>query len=269
MEAIIIKIPVSGGSINQCWKVQTGEGWYFLKENSSEKFPGMFEAEMKGLQLLRATNTFVVPEPVSCYSEKGKAFLKLEFLERGGNNDWNQAGELLAKLHRNSNEKFGLDHDNYIGSLPQSNAKHDSWEEFFSLERILPQVKRGRDEGRLDKKVSTAAENFCKQIGDIFPVEKPALLHGDLWSGNFFFSTKGPAVFDPAVYFGHREMDLAMTKLFGGFNEDFYAGYENEFPLEKKWKTRIDYCNLYPLLVHVNLFGGGYVGDVKQILSRF
>jgi fructosamine-3-kinase len=195
--------------------------------------------------------------------------LLLEFLEREGSQDWNLAGTLLARLHRNTAREFGLDHNNYIGSLSQSNTFHPTWSEFFAMERILPQIKMARDAGAVDRTLASAAERFCSKLNEIFPDEKPALLHGDLWSGNFFFSTKGPSIFDPAVYYGHREMDLAMTKLFGGFDDDFYSGYENEFPLEKNWRARTDLCNLYPLLVHVNLFGGGYVRDVVAILTSF
>jgi protein-ribulosamine 3-kinase len=265
---------VSGGSINRCTQLKTNRGFFFLKENSAKEFPGMFEAESRGLQLLAETKTFIVPKPLGIAEENGTAFLLLSWLEKTSAHQPYEGGTTLAKLHRNHAKSFGLDHDNYIGSLKQSNRQHNSWEDFFALERILPQVKLARDSGKADAALAAQAEKFCGKIADIFPAEKPSLLHGDLWSGNFFVSARaesgeGPAVFDPAVYYGHREMDLAMTQLFGGFNADFYAGYENEFPLEKSWKKRVEYCNLYPLLVHVNLFGGGYVQDVKSLLRQF
>jgi fructosamine-3-kinase len=262
--------PVGGGSINVSYKLETDKGIFFLKENAG-KFPGMFEAETKGLVILKNANAFVVPDVIFCQSDDSTSILILEWLEHGipKKDAWLEAGKKLALLHKNFSDAFGLDHGNYIGSLAQSNEKHKTWEEFFSHERILPQLKLARDGRKIDAAICNAAERFCKMIPEIFPKEKPSLLHGDLWSGNFFFSTNGPAIFDPAVYFGHREMDLAMTKLFGGFDADFYSGYEEEFPLEKKWKSRIDFCNLYPLLVHVNLFGGGYVNDVKQVLEKF
>jgi protein-ribulosamine 3-kinase len=275
-------VPVGGGSINRCVKLETNKGFFFLKENDAEKYPGMFRAEAKGLALLGNAGTLAVPG-VYGNAETAKDLLLLEWLERRapGKGDWFAAGAALAKLHRHSAEQFGLDHDNYIGSLRQSNTRHRSWEDFFTLERILPQIKLARDGGRISAAVAGSAERFCAKAGEIFPQELPALLHGDLWSGNFFFSTKGPlkehnvcpsggpAVFDPAVYYGHREMDLAMTQLFGGFDADLYAGYENEFQLEKSWKQRVELCNVYPLLVHVNLFGGGYIEDVKRVLNRF
>ncbi|HEU4719637.1 MAG TPA: fructosamine kinase family protein [Bacteroidia bacterium] len=261
--------PVTGGSINSCVRLETDKGWFFLKENDAQKFPGMFAAEAKGLQLLAGTKTFVVPHVIAQWEERDSSFLLMEWMEHSRSGNSYEAGTQLAKLHRHTEKFFGLGHDNYIGSLPQSNKKHSSWEDFFSLERILPQVKLARDSGKTDKTISAQAENFCARIAEIFPPGQPSLLHGDLWSGNFFFTGKGPAVFDPAVYYGHREMDLAMTKLFGGFDADFYAGYANEFPPEKNHAQRADYCNLYPLLVHVNLFGGGYLYDVKSILKNF
>lgn len=261
---IISRTAVGGGSINSCSRVVTDGGIYFLKENSAERFPGMFEAEAKGLALLRNTNTFCVPGII--LQESGRLFL--EWLEKD-KGSWRDAGKKLAQLHKNTSTTFGLDHDNYIGSLPQSNKQHTTWTEFFAAERMLPQLKLARDQKKIDAALVAKGENFCRALDEIFPAEPPALLHGDLWSGNFFFSSQGPSIFDPAVYYGHREMDLAMAKLFGGFDEEFYKGYEEEFPLEKNWEARVDLCNLYPLLVHVNLFGGGYAGEVKNILAKF
>ena len=266
---ILSRIAIGGGSINNCFQVTTTDGIYFLKESNAEKFPGMFEAEAKGLELLRSTGTFCIPRVISLEQESGKARLFLQWLERKNTGNWREAGKMLAKLHQNTSDFFGLDHPNYIGSLSQANAMRKTWAEFFASQRILPQLKLAYESRKIDAGLLKQGENFCGEIHSIFPEEKPALLHGDLWSGNFFFTANGPAVFDPAVYYGHREMDLAMTKLFSGFDEEFYEGYENEFPLEKSWRSRIDFCNLYPLLVHVNLFGGGYVQEVKAILREF
>ncbi|HLG04134.1 MAG TPA: fructosamine kinase family protein [Bacteroidia bacterium] len=261
---------VGGGSINTCYEIQSSAGRYFLKENSSAEFPGMFEAEKRGLELLAEKKLFAIPFVHGIEENKGRSYLLMEWLERkSAGNSWEEAGKKLAKLHCHSSLHFGLDHANYLGSLPQENTPFDSWSEFFANCRILPQIRMARNSGKIDPDLVSRAENFCAKADDIFPPEKPALLHGDLWSGNFFFSVKGPALFDPAVYYGHHEMDLAMTKLFGGFEADFYAGYVKEFPPEKNWEQRVSYCNLYPLLVHVNLFGGGYVNDVKTILRAF
>lgn len=262
---------VGGGSINRCHSLQTDKGKYFLKENDAKKFPGMFGAEKTGLETLAAHTALVVPAPAGILNRGPESFLLLEWLEKtaGQAGGWYDAGEKLAALHRNSATQFGFGQPNYIGSLPQSNKHHGTWQEFFTLERILPLVKRARDIGQMDRSLAQQAEKFCAQADNIFPPEKPALLHGDLWSGNFMFTAKGPSVFDPAVYYGHREMDLSMTKLFGGFEADFYAGYRNAYAPEPGWEKRIPYGNLYPLLVHLNLFGSGYLYDVKSILSAF
>ncbi|TND10252.1 MAG: fructosamine kinase [Bacteroidetes bacterium] len=262
---------VGGGSINRAVRLETDTGYFFLKWNDAEKFPGMFAAEARGLDLLAKTGTLVVPETIGTGETDTTAFLLLGFLEKkqAGESGWREAGAALARLHKNTQDRFGLDHDNYIGSLPQRNRMHDSWTDFFTEERILPQVKAAYDDQRIGAAQVKQAENLCARLGEIFPAEKPALLHGDLWNGNFMFSAEGPAVFDPAVYYGHREMDLAMTELFGGFDAAFYEGYDEAFPLEKNRRKRIGCCNLYPLLVHVNLFGGRYVQDVKSILAHF
>lgn len=260
--------PIGGGSINSAAQLQTETSSYFLKWNDAAQFPGMFEAEAKGLQLLAAHSAFTVPEVLAQGIAEGHSFLLLEFLERGYTK-WKDAGVALAKMHRQTADQFGLDHDNYIGSLPQRNTRHASWKEFFANERIFPQLKMAIDRQRLTKNDLRAAENFCSRIDELFPVEAPALLHGDLWIGNFMFTTRGPSIFDPAVYYGHREMDIAMSRLFGGFAPDFYDAYHAEFPLGKNWEQRMDYCNLYPLLVHVNLFDGGYVQQARVLLQPF
>jgi len=262
---------IGGGSINRTVKIEVDAVPYFVKWNDAAAFPDMFSLEVKGLNLLRGYSEFVVPDPVAGGETDEHAFLIMQFLERGKPH-WSDAGKVLARMHSyagRKDERFGLSEDNYIGSLKQSNRFHNTWAEFFSTERILPQMKLALDQQRLSRSDLAAAENFCKRIGEIFPDEKPSLLHGDLWSGNFMFTPNGPAVFDPAVYRGHREMDIAMTRLFGGFDEIFYNAYNEEYPLEKNWKSRIDYCTLYPLLVHVNLFGGGYISDVQRILNHF
>ncbi|CAN5891648.1 fructosamine kinase family protein [soil metagenome] len=265
--------PVYGGSINSCFLLETDKGNFFLKENDTHVFPGMFEAEKKGLTVLKKANAFSIPEVISIHEQNGFSMLLMEWLEKKESAQdkmaWHNAGKKLALLHKNTAASFGLDHHNYIGSLAQRNSQHATWPGFFSPERILPQLKLAFDDKKIDAVLLKKGENFCTALEEIFPLEAPSLLHGDLWSGNFFFSKKGPAIFDPAVYYGHREMDLGMTKLFGGFDPAFYDGYQDEFPLEKNWKSRTDFCNLYPLLVHVNLFGGSYVEDVKGVLQKF
>ncbi|MEJ2596144.1 MAG: fructosamine kinase family protein, partial [bacterium] len=183
---------------------------------------------------------------------------------------WEEFARLLAELHKNTQPYFGLDHDNYIGSLVQSNFRHDAWTDFYREQRLEPQLRLAREAGHFNRNVTRAFDRFYHRIERIFPAEPPALLHGDLWSGNFMVNENGSAVIiDPAIYYGHREMDLGMSMLFGGFDRRFYSAYDQHFPLEPGWQERMDYCNLYPLLVHVNLFGGGYVQQVEQIIRRF
>ena len=186
------------------------------------------------------------------------------------NNFWENFGRGLAKLHKTTSDYFVLDHNNYIGSLTQSNRKRDNWIDFFVEERLGFQLKLARDSHLIDSGVLSAAEGLFNRLNEIIPKEQSSLLHGDLWSGNFMLGDQGEAcLIDPAVYYGHREMDIAMTKLFGGFDHQFYEAYNQEFPMEKGWEQRMDICNLYPLLVHVNLFGGGYVSQLTSILKRF
>ena len=263
---------VGGGSINDTYKVNSNEGTFFVKKNSASLYPQMFEKEALGLKILNNAKTIELPEVIA-YGESGNdSFLILKFINSRSKSDsfWDDFGRQLASLHKNSDKHFGLNHDNYIGSLHQSNNKHDKWSDFFREERLEKQVRLSRNNGAIDAGTVTAFDRFYARLENIFPSEPPALLHGDLWGGNFMVSEKGnPVIIDPAVYYGHREMDLGMSKLFGGFDQQFYNSYNTHYPLENGWKERLDYCNLYPLLVHVNLFGGGYLQSVKTILRKF
>ena len=182
---------------------------------------------------------------------------------------WQNFGIRLARLHECTADFFGLSYDNYIGLIPQSNRIHTSWSDFYVLERILPLIRLARDKDLLGKKDISHAERFCAETGSLFPEEPPALLHGDLWSGNFICGEKGVVLFDPAVYFGHREMDIAMTMLFGGFSPSFYESYHTHRPMAPGWRSRLPYGQLYYLLIHLIMFGRGYYSSVASILHRF
>ncbi len=265
-------VGVGGGSINRAYRLKTTAGIFFTKLNSASRYPAMFETESGGLALLSEAGTLNVPAVIGTGTSGNLAFLVLQWVETGtpAEDFWEDFGRRLARLHQHTAARFGLDYNNYIGSLPQRNLRHDTWESFFIAERLQPQMIRAYNDGLLDKSDLRAFDNFFHSVGRIFPEEPPALLHGDLWSGNFMVNHAGKAVLiDPAVYYGHREMDLGMSKLFGGFHNRFYRAYHQEKPLAPGWEKRLDFCNLYPLLVHVNLFGGSYTNDVRNILKPF
>jgi fructosamine-3-kinase len=264
--------PLSGGSINQSAKLETTAGIFFLKANDAFRYPGMFEKEAKGLQTLKEASEFTIPEVILTGEEEGLSFLILQFIEgRLRKSDfWESFGTSLAKMHRTTSARFGFPEDNYMGSLKQINTQHLRWVDFFIEERLTKQLKMALASGQLKTEDAEKFTRMFLKLDDLIPEEAPSLLHGDLWNGNFITGSEGePCLIDPAVYFGHREVDLAMTRLFGGYDEAFYATYQAEFPLLPGFEERVDIHNLYPLLVHVNLFGGGYAGQVRSILRRY
>ncbi|HYG50901.1 MAG TPA: fructosamine kinase family protein [Flavobacteriales bacterium] len=264
--------PEFGGSINESFRLGTTQGHFFLKRNNAQNYPEMFRHEAAGLNLLKTLTSFKVPEVILWGETGDHAFIIIEYLTKENNSlaFWKTFGHNLANMHKQTHDGFGLKHSNYIGSLHQSNTFKQSWADFFVSERLVPMVSMAHQAGKLDVDTVKKFEKLCFKMNDMFPAETPALLHGDLWSGNYM-CTRGdtPCIFDPAVYYGHREMDLAMMQLFGGFHADTYKAYQEIYPLESGWKQRVDLCNLYPLLVHVNLFGGNYVKQVKQLVSQY
>lgn len=261
---------IGGGCINHAGKISTNAGDFFIKWNDAHRYPGMFEAEARGLGLLRETSAIRVPEVIALETTDQDAYIVLEYLEsRNKIPDFFETfGRQLARMHQHSHHEFGLDHSNYIGSLPQSNEWASDWPQFYIDQRLIPQVQRAVDDHRITARHVKQFEGLYRRLPELFPTEVPALLHGDLWSGNFMADNHGePCIYDPAVYYGHREIELAFTQLFGGYSPAFYEAYEHHFPLEQGFARRKDIYNLYPLMVHVNLFGGGYVASVESILS--
>ncbi|MGC3948306.1 MAG: fructosamine kinase family protein [Chryseolinea sp.] len=260
-----------GGCINHGGTVHTTNGDYFLKWNETSRLRGMFESEAHGLQLLRTTRAIHVPEVIATGHAGKYQYLMLENVEAENRRSdyWKVLGHQLAKLHRTHQSQYGLDHNNYIGSLPQSNEPLSSWREFFVSRRLRPLL-----EIAIQKKMapSTWRDNFellFKRFDSLLPEEAASLVHGDLWQGNVIVNSLGaPCLIDPAVYYGHREVDLAMTKLFGDFDRSFYDAYHEEYPLLPGYRERFEIYNLYPLLVHLLLFGATYVGPIQSELDK-
>ncbi len=265
--------PLSGGSINTAYELHTERGKYFTKSNSAAQFPRLFSLEAKGLKLLSMSRTIRTPYIIGTADCHSFAFLLLEFIatkKTGNRVFWETFGTLLAQLHRTSNPKFGLDCDNYIGSLSQSNKEHAKFVHFFREERLRPLVKLARSNNYFNLVEERAFEVLYKKLPSLIPEERPALIHGDLWSGNFLIDANNqPVLIDPAVCFAHREMDLAMSTLFGGFHTIFYEAYQNAFPTAPNLSERLEVYQLYYLLVHVNLFGESYVSSVRNILNKY
>lgn len=267
--------PSGGGSINRAAHVRLENGQsLFVKWNSADLYD-MFVVEEKGLNLLKQADSGLrIPTPHvhDKVEQEHLSYLILEYLPGGRPSDSvdQKLGEGLAQLHQTKWDKYGLNHDNYIGRLPQYNTPHEQWLDFFINQRMEPQLKMATDSGLLSSRDRRQFESLYSVLPNLLSEEPPSLLHGDLWGGNQFPTDTGePAIFDPAVYYGNREIELAFTYLFGGFGPGFYEAYQATWPLASGFEDRKDIYNLYPLLVHVNLFGSVYAGQVKRILSRF
>lgn len=262
---------VHGGDINQTFCLTRNKERYFMKLNDARRYPRMLEKEANALTFMKGKTQLCIPDVIMAGEADGMQYLVLEWLEahNKSKNFWKNFGEGLVTLHRQTQDSFGWTEDNYVGSLHQSNLPASTWSLFYAGQRILPLVKQLCVNGHMTSQDMQLSEKLCDRLDGLFPKEPPALLHGDLWSGNFMPCTKGPAIYDPAIYYGHREMDLGMSLLFGGFADEFYDVYENAWPLEKGWRQRIPLTQLYPLLVHACLFGGHYIETARTVIRKF
>lgn len=266
--------PVGGGCINHGARLITStEISYFLKTNASAP-ADMFQREAEGLVTLQCgseSNQRTLPKvPLAYYY--GNDFLLLEDLKPAPpkQNYWAEFGYQLANLHQKIFPQFGFEHDNYIGSTPQVNQWTDDGYQFFSEYRLQYQVKLARQNGLLDPYDSRQVEAIFQRLPELIPLQPASLLHGDLWSGNAITDASGePALIDPAAHYGWAEAELAMTSLFGGFPDTFYAAYQEIRPLERGFQQRFPIYNLYHLLNHLNLFGTGYLSQIRSILHRY
>jgi fructosamine-3-kinase len=262
--------PVGGGSINQCYRLEGADGRrYFLKLNQAQHYP-MLCAEAAGLAAIATTRTVRVPQCIAHGIAQGRSFLLLEYLALASRGDSARLGEQLAALHRCGSPQFGWSANGFIGTSVQPNAQSTSWIDFWREQRLGFQLRLAQQNGYGDMLLS-AGERLMESLPAFFPgyAPPPSLLHGDLWGGNHgYLDDSSPVIFDPATYYGDRECDLAMTELFGGYPAAFYAAYRAAWPLDAGYATRRDLYNLYHLLNHANLFGGGYAGQAARAMRR-
>lgn len=252
-----------GGDINQVVLIKGRRGKAVLKTNN-HPLQGMFKAEAKGLETLSQCEAFCVPQVLAV----DEGFLLMTYIEPGSKNkaSADTLGRALGSLHNIKSKCFGFSHDNYIGSLPQSNRRHENSVDFYREERLLPQFESAINKGYKIRDTDL----FLNRLQELIPEEPASLVHGDLWSGNYMVSAKGePCLIDPAVSYSSRETDLAMMALFGGFPKNYVAAYEEVTPLVPGWQDRVSLWQLYYILVHLNLFGSGYYSRVIQIVKRY
>lgn len=261
---------IGGGCINSAYVMEGDKQRYFVKINAAAKVP-MFEAEALGLQEIARTDTVRVPQPVCWGSTEESAYLVLEYIEFGSDTAGSaeRLGQQLARMHQVHASRYGWRIDNTIGTTPQINTPAHDWVAFWREHRLgyqLGLAARNGYGGGLQRQGERLLETFGALFTDYTP--PPALLHGDLWGGNQAADAAGnPVIFDPAVYYGDREADLAMTELFGGFGNRFYQAYRAEYPLDQGYETRKTLYNLYHVLNHLNLFGGSYLAQAQRMID--
>jgi len=258
---------VGGGCINSAYALSDGKRRFFVKLNQASRLD-MFAAEAEGLNDILRSHSIHAPAPVCHGIAADEAYLVLEYLPLDGRGSAEQLGRELAQMHHCQRKQFGWRRDNTIGATPQINTEEMDWVRFWQQHRLGHQLRlAARNGGHL----GPPAEQLLAHVGDFFTdyQPRPSLLHGDLWSGNYAFTESGrPVIFDPAVYYGDRETDLAMTELFGGFPPTFYAAYKEAWPLDPGYATRKTLYNLYHILNHFNLFGGGYLAQARRMIAQ-
>ncbi len=260
---------IGGGCINQSFKLADAQRIFFVKLNDASRL-AMFEAEAAGLQQIASARSVRTPLPVCQGIADGQAFLVLEYLDLCSHGDAAALGQQLAQMHRQVQSHFGWRRDNTLGSTPQRNTPTSDWPTFVRDQRIGFQLRLAAENG-YGGQLQTAGEKLMANLPLFFTDYQPqaSLLHGDLWGGNHGYLPDGtPVIFDPAVYVGDRECDLAMTELFGGFAPAFYAAYRVVWPLDAGYAVRKTLYNLYHILNHANLFGGAYVAQANQMIAK-
>ncbi|MFC1684299.1 fructosamine kinase family protein [Pseudomonadota bacterium] len=261
---------IGGGCINTTVRLGDGRHSYFIKLNHADRLE-MFEAESAGLAELAATHSIRIPKPICHGIADNQAYLAMEYIAFGRpkNQSAEQAGRQLATMHRTTQAQFGWHRDNTIGSTPQPNRPHDDWISFWHEQRLGFQLQLAAHNG-YSGRLQRRGEKLLDKLALLIDHSPPAsLLHGDLWGGNLAYDLEGlPVIYDPAVYYGDREADLAMTELFGGFSQSFYAAYQEAWPLDPGYHTRKELYNLYHILNHLNLFGGGYLAQAQSMTEH-
>jgi fructosamine-3-kinase len=258
--------PLSGGDIHLTLKLDTPSGpWVVKVANDPLKVESLI-AEHKGLVHLTQSETFAIPELLGLIQTSAETALVMRFVAQRTPdlNFWENFAEKLISLHSQSQPKFGLDHDNFIGALPQHNQLQNCALDFYINDRLEPQFTLAAASGYTLKR-----EAFYKRLEELIPTQRPALIHGDLWNGNYLSGVSGPVLIDPAISYGIAMMDLAMMDLFGGFDETVFTLYGSAVDLDPNWRSSLDIYQLYYLLVHLNLFGSSYLASVNRILNKY
>ncbi|MEM9400330.1 MAG: fructosamine kinase family protein [Verrucomicrobiota bacterium] len=264
------KQSIAGGCINEAYIISSESGKSFFTKLNKTSLLSMFEAEFDALKIIDETKTIRVPKPVAVGNSENKSFIVLEYIRMGSNTSpecQKLMGQRLALMHKQTGKQFGWFCNNTIGSTPQINTPCSDWIEFYTRDRLAFQFSLAREKGlRID-----GEEKLYDKISDFFEDydPEPSLLHGDLWSGNASSDEKGePVIYDPATYYGDRETDLAFTEMFGGFTQDFYQAYTSEYPIDPGFNIRKELYNLYHVLNHYNLFGGGYGTQASNMVNH-